>query len=68
MPGWVQIRAPTMSNSTKDAVWDPLKTSGSAAVPAPPGSEVQIHEQGKDGGTEQEVREGETLRYQWFYS
>lgn len=38
VPGWVRIRAPTMSSSTKDAVWDPLKTSGSAAVPTPPGS------------------------------
>lgn len=53
-----------MSNSTKDAVWDPLKTSGSAAVPIPLGSEVQIHERGKDGGTEQKVRESETLRHQ----
>lgn len=54
--------------STKDAVWDPLKTSGSAAVLIPPGPKVQIHEQGKDGGTEQKVGESETLGRQWFYS
>lgn len=48
-----------MSSSTKDAVWDPLRTSGAAAVPTPPGSEVQIHQQGKDGGTELKVGESE---------
>lgn len=31
------IQAPTMSSSTKDAVWHPLKISGSAALPIPPG-------------------------------